>query len=137
MFESAGAVVIGRRMFDVGIGHWGNDGAFGMPCFVVTHHPVSKMVKGPTTFEFCESISRALILAQEAAGDRDVVVAGGADIAQQCLALGVVDELRLHVVPVLLGFGTSLFAETPSPVELKTTDVAVSPNATHIALTVV
>lgn len=136
MFETAGAVVIGRRMFDVGIEHWGDDGAFGMPCFVVTRRPMDNLVRGPTTFEFCESIPKALTLAQRAAAGRDIVVAGGADIAQQCLALGVVDELRLHIVPVLLGCGAPLFSGTQSLTELKTTDVLVSPNALHITFAV-
>lgn len=137
MFKTAGAVIIGRRMFDVGIGHWGDDGAFAKRCFVVTNRPAPKLVKGPTTFEFCESTSKALMLARDAAGKLDVVVAGGADIARQCLAAGIVDELRLHVVPVLLGRGKSLFAERQSRVELDATQIAVSPNATHVTLKVV
>jgi dihydrofolate reductase len=97
---------------------------------------MDNLVRGPTTFEFCESIPKALTLAQRAAAGRDIVVAGGADIAQQCLALGVVDELRLHIVPVLLGCGAPLFSGTQSLTELKTTDVLVSPNALHITFAV-
>lgn len=137
MLESAGAVVLGRRMFDVGIERWGDDGAFGKPCFVVTHRPTQKVVRNPTTFEFCGSVSQALSLAQKAAGDLDVIVPGGADMAQQCLAAGVVDELRLHVVPVLLGSGTPLFASSKRRIEWKTIQVTVSPYATHITLNVI
>lgn len=137
MFETAGAVIVGRRMFDVGIDRWGDDGAFGKPCFVVTHRPAQRLVKGPTTFEFCESTSGALSRARQAAGNLDVIIAGGADIAQQCLAAGAVDELRLHVVPVLLGGGTSLFAKSRTPMELDATQVVPSPHATHITFKVV
>lgn len=136
MFEKAGAVIIGRRMFDVGIGHWGDDGAFGKPCFVVTHRPAEPLVKGPTTFEFCDSTAKALSMARVAAGDLDIIVAGGANIAQQYLAAEVVDELRLHVVPVLLGSGTRLFAESQPRNELEVTRHVVSPNATHISFKV-
>lgn len=137
MFRNAGAVVIGRRMFDVGIGLWGDDGAFGMPCFVVTHRPADKLVKGPTTFEFCESTVQALMRAQAAAGALDVVVAGGADIAQQCMAAGMVDELRLHVVPVLLGSGTRLFAPGQPRAELRPREAVATAYATHVTLDVV
>lgn len=136
MFENAGAVVIGRRMFDVGISRWGDDGAFGRPCFVVTHRPEARLVRGSTTFEFCDSTAKALQLARAAAGDSDIIIAGGADIAQQCLAAGVVDELRLHIVPVLLGAGTSLFAGNRRPAELEAGTAAVSPHAIHLTFTV-
>lgn len=132
MFASAGAVVIGRRMFDVGIDRWGAEGAFGMPCFVVTHRGGGDLVRGRTTFRFATAgIRRALEDARAAAGDRDIVIAGGAGIARQCLAAGLVDELRLHVVPVLLGGGTPLFDAT-TRVELEPLWVEASPNATHV-----
>jgi dihydrofolate reductase len=134
LFATTGAIVIGRRMFDVGIGPWGEDGAFGMPVFVVTSRPADELVKGPTTFTFVtEGVLRAVELARAAAGDRDVVVNGGADVIQQAVAAGLVDEVRLHVVPVLLGGGTRLF-ERPldDRVELERTDVVTTPLATHL-----
>jgi dihydrofolate reductase len=133
MFASTGAIVIGRRMFDVGIGPWGEDGAFGMPVFVVTNREAEVLVKGPTTFTFVtDGATRAVELARRTAGERDVVVAGGADVVQQCLVAGLVDEIRLHVVPVLLGRGTRLF-ERPigEQVELEHVDTVVTPHATH------
>lgn len=137
MFANAGAVLIGRRMFEVGIGTWGDDGAFGLPTFVVTSRAREPLVKGPTTFTFVtEGLDAALAKAVAAAGDRDVVVAGGAALARQCAEAGHVDELRLHVVPVLLGGGTPLFdGDTPRH-ELVATDVVQSPNATHLTFVV-
>jgi dihydrofolate reductase len=134
MLATAGAVVIGRRLFDVGIGEWGDDGAWGMPCFVVTSRPREPLVKGPTTFTFVtEGVSHAVKFARQTAAGRDVVIAGGGDVVSQCLAAGLVDEFRLHVVPVLLGAGTPLFGESmPERVELEQTGSVTTPNATHL-----
>ncbi|MGH3397460.1 MAG: dihydrofolate reductase family protein [Streptosporangiaceae bacterium] len=134
MFATAGAVVLGRRMFEVGIGTWGPDGAFGLPSFVVTRRPHEPVVKGPTTFTFVTTgVPGALDQAREAAGSKDVVVAGGADIIQQCLAAGLADELRLHVAPVLLGGGTSLFGGPPARrAELEQAGVLTTAHATHL-----
>lgn len=134
MFATAGAIVLGRRMFDVGIGTWGEDGAFGLPCFVVTGRPRTELVKGPTRFEFVTGgVPAALKLAGAAAGDRDVLVVGGARVVQQCLAEGAVDEIRLHVVPVVLGAGTRLFGDRlPSEIELERTSVVATTLATHL-----
>ncbi|OLT15752.1 hypothetical protein BJF78_16040 [Pseudonocardia sp. CNS-139] len=130
-FGAAGAVVIGRRMFDVGIAQWGPDGAFGLPVFVVTSRPEPDLVRGPTTFAFVTGGVRAAVeRAGTAAGDREVVVGGGAAVVQQALDAGLVDELRLHVVPVLLGRGTRLFERTPGA-ELVPSGVVVTRNATH------
>ncbi|WP_219413133.1 dihydrofolate reductase family protein [Pseudonocardia nigra] len=138
MFAGTGAIVIGRRMFDVGIGTWGDDGAFGVPVVVVTNRPAEDLVKGPTTFHFCtDGVVAAIERAREAADGRDVVVNGGADVIQQSLAAGLVDEIRLHVVPVLLGGGTRLF-ERPlgEQVELEQTDCVTTPLATHLTFRV-
>ena len=132
MLATAGAVVIGRRMFDVGIGLWGEDGAFGMPCFVVTHRPQAALVRGPTTFTFVtDGVVAALEQALAAAAGKDVVVAGGAQLVQQCLAAGRVDELRLHVVPVLLGAGVRLFDAAAPGRELRLARQVASANALH------
>ncbi|WP_219417121.1 dihydrofolate reductase family protein, partial [Pseudonocardia nigra] len=138
MFATAGAVVLGRRMFDVGIGTWQPDGAFGRPCFVVTNRAHDEVVAGPTTFTFVTAgVADAVEQARRAADGRDVVVAGGAQVVQQCLALRLVDEIRLHVAPVLLGSGTPLFAPTADgAVELERTDLVTTPHATHLALRV-
>ena len=131
VFATAGAVVIGRRMFDVGIGTWGEDGAFERPTFVVTHRGEEPLVRGRTTFHFVAGVDAALERAREAAEGKDIVVAGGADIVRQCLREGAVDELRLHLVPVLLGEGTPLF-ERGGPTELTLAGAVRSPNALHL-----
>ena len=131
-FATAGAVVIGRRMFDVGIGRWGEDGAFGRPTFVVTSRGREPLVKGPTTFHFVtDGVAAALERAREAAGAKDVLVAGGASIVQQLLREGAVDELRLHLVPVLLGEGTPLFVRGDTTA-LTLAGAVQTPNALHL-----
>jgi dihydrofolate reductase len=135
--STAGAVVLGRRMFDVGIGPWGEDGAFGMPCFVATSRPHADVVRGATTFRFVtDGVRRAVELARETAGGRDVVIAGGAQTVQECLAEGLVSEIRLHVVPVLLGGGTLLFGDCPVAVELEQVSAVSTALATHLTFRV-
>src|SRR5207253_3185140 len=98
-----GAVVMGRRMADVGIGPWGEELPFHAPCFVVTHRPAATIVKkGGTSYVFItDGIEAALERAHQAAGAQDVLVNGGADIARQFLNAGLLDEVRLHLVPVI------------------------------------
>ena len=110
MFANTGAFVMGRRTFDLGIGQWGPSGTFGMPCFVVTHRDAARLVKGATSFEFVTGgVAGAIERAASTAGDQDVCVMGGAAVAQQCIEAGLVDQLNLHLAPVLLGAGTRLF----------------------------
>jgi dihydrofolate reductase len=117
-----GATIMGRRMFSGGEGPWeedpkadawwGDDPPFRHPVFVLTHHAREPLEKeGGTTFTFVtEGPEAALEEARTAAGDADVAVAGGAEVAQQYLAAGLLVEIQLHVVPVLLGAGARLFA---------------------------
>ncbi len=139
MFASTGAFLIGRRTFDVGEGRWGDDGAFGMPCFVLTHRRREALRKGPTTFTFVtDGIESALAQARAAARHRDVCVMGGAAIAQQYLKARLVDELNIHLAPVLLGAGTRLFEQLGAArIELERTRVIASPGATHLRFRVV
>jgi dihydrofolate reductase len=111
-FASTGAVLMGRTMLDVGIGPWGENPTFHAPVFVVTHRLAEPIVKaGGTSYTFVtDGPDAALRLARAAAGERDIYVAGGAAIVRHYLHVGVIDELRLHVVPILLGDGTRLFA---------------------------
>jgi dihydrofolate reductase len=139
----AGAVVLGRRTFDIvdGPHGWGDNAAFGgergdrvlPPNFVVTHRPPERVrLTEPFTFTFVTTgVADAVAQAQRAAGDREVSVMGGASIIRQCLAAGLADELRLHLAPVLLGGGTRLFEDAP-PAWLYRTAVRDSPNATHL-----
>ena len=131
--RTTGAVIMGRRTFDVGEEPWGKDGAFHLPCFVVTHRPADRLVKGPTSFTFVtDGIQGALARARAAAGDRAVNVMG-AETTRQFLREGLLDEINLNLVPVLLGSGTRLF-ESPggAPRELQRTRVVESPTVTHL-----
>jgi dihydrofolate reductase len=146
----AGAVVMGRRMFSGGAGPWaddpnadawwGDEPPFHMPVFVLTHHEREPVVKeGGTTFHFVtDGIESALGQARTAAGDKDVQLSGGASVAQQYLGAGLLDELSIHVAPMLLGGGTSLFGElgTAAP-GLVLTSVVESPRVTHLRYEVV
>jgi dihydrofolate reductase len=142
---ATGAVVMGRRMFSGGSGRWeddpvangwwGDDPPFKVPVFVLTHHarePVQK--EGGTSFTFVtDGIEAAVAQARAAAGEKDVAVAGGATVAQQCLAAGLLDEIQIHLAPVLLGGGARLFDELgPEPAELELTRVIDSPGVTHL-----
>jgi dihydrofolate reductase len=134
MFSNTGAFIVGKTMFDVGIGPWGDDGAFGMPCFVITHHSQPTLIKGPTTFSFVtDGIGGALRQARAVAGDKDICILGGPNILQQYLTTGAVDELRLDVAPVLLGHGTRLFnSGSGTAVEFERVRLLGSPLATHM-----
>ena len=149
LMTTKGATILGRRMFSGGSGPWENDPnpdawwgdepPFHHPVFVLTHHEREPLVKQGTTFTFVtEGIEAALDQAQEAAGDRDVVIGGGANVAQQYLRSGLLDELQIHLVPVLLGGGVRLFDDLgPNAPALESTGVVSSPNVTHLMFRVV
>jgi dihydrofolate reductase len=115
---AAGAFVMGRNMFGPGrgdwdetwTGWWGEEPPYHAPVFVLTHHPREPLtMKGGTTFTFVtDGAAAALERARAAAGDGSVAIAGGAATVNQYLAAGLIDELRLHVAPVLLGAGERL-----------------------------
>ena len=134
MFKTSGAVVTGKRTFDMGIDPWGDDGAFGMPCFVLTHHPREQLIKGPTTFTFVTAgIESALEQAKAAAGHKDVWVMGAADIAHQYLKAGLIDDIIVHIVPVLLGAGSRLFDDIgTAPIDMQIVRTIPSRAVTHI-----
>jgi dihydrofolate reductase len=123
MFRNIGATIMGRHMFGGGdgpwgenpwTGWWGENPPFHMPVFVLTHHAREPLeMEGGTTFHFViEGIQAALERARDAAQGKDLLLSGGANIAQQYLKAGVIDELDLHIVPVLLGGGARLFDNT-------------------------
>jgi len=139
-FAPTGAVVMGRRMFDEGEGPWGDNPSFRMPVFVVTHQPRERLVKeGGTTFTFVtDGIESALEQAKAAAGDKDVNIAGGADTVQQFIRAGLLDELEIHLAPLLFGEGIRLFDKIgPQHVELENIRVVASPQVTHLRFRVV
>ncbi|MDX6591241.1 MAG: hypothetical protein QOJ13_437 [Gaiellales bacterium] len=143
--EATGAVLMGRKMFSGGQGPWaddpnrdgwwGDDPPFRKPVFILTHHARETVTyANGTSFTFVtDGIESALEQAREAAAEKDVSIGGGADAAQQYLAAGLVDELELHVVPVLLGGGVRLFDRLGgSPPLLELTRVVDSPTVTHL-----
>ncbi|CAA9233578.1 MAG: Dihydrofolate reductase [uncultured Acidimicrobiales bacterium] len=138
-FAAAGAYVMGRRMFDGGEVPWGDDPPFRAPVFVVTHRPREVVPReGGTSFTFVtEGVERAVELARAAAGDKDVAIAGGGTLLRAALAAGLVEQLELHIVPVLLGSGLRLFDESlgladDEGIELTPTRVVETPEVTHI-----
>jgi dihydrofolate reductase len=134
-FAPTGAVVMGRRMFDEGEGPWGDNLPFRMPVFVLTHEDRDTLVKeGGTTFTFVtEGIESALEQAKAAAGDKNVNIAGGADTVQQFIRAGLLDELEIHLAPLLFGEGIRLFDKMgPEHIELENMRVVTSPRVTHL-----
>jgi dihydrofolate reductase len=137
--EETGAVVMGRRLFDIidGPHGWDDDVGYGArhaaqpPVFVVTHTAPTTTRLGPRFTFVTEGIEPAIEAARQAAEDKNAVVMGGADVVRQAVRLGLAEELRLHLAPVLLGSGTALF-EGGDPRPLVQTSVRVSPNATHL-----
>lgn len=145
-FEGVGAHIMGRRMFGGGdgpwdetwTGWWGEEPPFRAPVFVLTHHPRDPLpMKGGTTFTFVtEGIEAALERARAAAGGGRVSIGGGARTIQQYLAAGLLDELYLHVVPVILGAGERLLDNVGDP-ELEPVKVVASPGVTHVKYRIV
>jgi dihydrofolate reductase len=145
--QNIGATVMGRNMFG-GQGPWGDhpwDGWWGenppfhTPVFIVTHHPRDPVVKdGGTTFTFVtDGIESALQGALTAAGGKDVALGGGADVAQQYLKAGLIDELQIHLVPTLLGDGARLFDNLAgADIGLECTRMVQAPDVTHLTYSV-
>jgi dihydrofolate reductase len=141
LMDGVGAHVMGRKMFGGGDGSWdtswrgwwGEDPPFHTPVFVVTHHEREPLeMDGGTTFHFVtDGIEAALDQAKAAAGNQDVAIAGGASTVNQYLAAGLLDELHLHVVPVVLGAGERLFEGVGDP-RLEPVEVVASPVVTHV-----
>ncbi len=146
LVQNVGAYIMGRKMFGGGdgpwdptwTGWWGDDPPYHMPVFVLTHHarkPLS--MRGGTTFTFVtDGIESALEQARSAAGDKDVEIAGGSHTVQQYLAAGKLDELYLHIVPVVLGAGERLLENVGDPT-LEPINVLASPTVTHIKYRIV
>ena len=141
-----GAYVMGRNMFGPGRGQWdldwsgwwGEEPPYHVPVFVLTHHPREPLtMQGGTTFTFVtEGIERALEQAKAAAKDKNVEIPGGARTIRQYLAAGLLDQLTLHIVPIVLGKGERLLEDVGEPV-FAPVEVISSPAVTHITYRVV
>jgi dihydrofolate reductase len=133
-----GAVVMGRKSFDKneGEGGWGEGGPLGdTPCFVVTHNKPA--MPHPPVFTFVtDGVASAIGQAKDAAGGKAVLL-HGARVMQQALPLGLVDEIRVHVIPVLVGDGTPLFGRLASSITLERIQALVTPATTHIGFRVI
>jgi dihydrofolate reductase len=138
-----GSFVMGRKMFSGGAGAWeddpnatgwwGDEPPYHAPVFVVTHHARERLdLQGGTSFTFVtDGVASAVEQARAAADGKNVSIAGGADVVQQCRALGLLDELTVHVAPLFLGGGTRLFEHVP-PGRLEILEVVDVPSATHV-----
>jgi dihydrofolate reductase len=136
-----GAEIMGRGKFGGGPGPWreewrgwwGDDPPFHMPVFVLTHHGREPLTLSDTTFRFeTDGIEAALERAQNAAGGQDVLLGGGASVINQYLAAALVDELELHVVPLVLGGGARLFDGLGQDVALEQVRAIEAPGVTHL-----
>ncbi|WP_117213642.1 dihydrofolate reductase family protein [Allorhizocola rhizosphaerae] len=141
-FDAAGAYVMGRRMADGGEGPWGEEPPFRAPVFVVTHRPRETLVrKGGTSFTYVtDGVASAIEQARAAANGKNVAVAGGGTLLQHVIRAGLLDELELHIVPVVLGGGMRLLDNLDlgdfEGVELTPTRVVHTPQVTHVRYSV-
>ena len=147
-FDNIGATIMGRNMFGGGPGPWreppwqgwwGENPPYHTPVFILTHHPRDPLVmQGDTTFHFVtDGIESALAQARQAAAGKDVALIGGARAAQQYLAAGLVDEIELHLVPMLLGAGERLFDNAGLDLKLEPIRVIDTPEVTHLKYRIV
>jgi len=142
-FQNVGAYILGRNMFGGGPGPWdeswrgwwGDEPPYHAPTFILTHYAREPLeMQGGTTFYFVtDGIHAALDRAKSAAGDKDVSIAGGADVVQQYVKAGLIDEMEIHVVPLLLGSGSRLFENTDGrQAQYEVVRVVSSPAVTHV-----
>lgn len=135
--DRQGAVICGKRMFE-NAGGWGDNPPFHKPVFVLTHEPREELAKaGGTTFTFVtDGIESALKQSRAAAGDKDVAIAGGANTVQQFIKAGLLDEMQVHIAPLMLGGGVRLFDQLPET-KLEKTRAIDSDLVTHLSYRIV
>ncbi len=140
--EQSGAVVMGRNLFDVidGPDGWNDEMGYGAqhaarpPFFVLTHRPPASVRLGLDFAFVADGVESAVAAARAACpADKNVVVMGGGDVVRQVIDAGLLDELRIHLSPIIMGSGTPLFANVQRH-EFRQTDVRVSASATHLTL---
>jgi dihydrofolate reductase len=133
-FSRTGVSIMGKRMFELGEAMWPEEAPFHTPVFVLTSQVREPWVRpGGTTFHFVnDGIESALHQARAVAGDRDIRIAGGADVIQQYLRAGLVDEFALAISPVMFGGGRRLFETIGRDVGLELAETIASPRTTHV-----
>ena len=137
-FNRTGVSIMGKRMFEGGERFWPEEAPFHTPVFVLTHQVRKPWERpGGTTFYFVnEGIDGALGQARKAAGNRDMRIAGGANVIQQYLNAGLVDEFTIHYSPVLFGHGAQLFSKTSRDIRVKIKEAFSSKEVTHVTFEV-
>jgi dihydrofolate reductase len=138
LIRDGGAAVTGRRTYDIAGGWGGNGPVPGLPLFVLTHHVPQRVPQGESRYTFVtDGVQSAIAQAKATAGDKYVNLMG-ASVPQQCLRAGLLDEIQIHLVPVLLGAGVRLFDHLGSGnVELQTVRIVAAPGVTHLRYRVV
>jgi dihydrofolate reductase len=131
--KKTGAIVVGRRTYDI-TGGWGGNHPFpGVPVFVLSSSVPKKIPKGSTSFTFVsDGIKSVVKQASVAAGTKNVYILGGASIAQQCLSAGLLDKMTIHLVPVLLGGGVRLFDHLEKQIKLEQAKIIETPGVSHL-----
>ena len=137
-FNRTGVSIMGKRMFEGGERFWPEEAPFHTPVFVLTHQVRKPWERrGGTTFYFVnEGIDGALGQARKAAGNRDIRIAGGANVIQQYLNAGLVDEFTIHYSPVFFGHGAQLFSKTSKDIRVKIKEAFPSKEVTHVTFEV-
>jgi dihydrofolate reductase len=139
--DAVGAVIAGRRTYDLSVPWWGANGPAGparVPVFVVSNSEPKDVPEGGVYTFVTEGIESALEEAKAAAGDKDVAVMGGASVGQQYIGAGLVDEISIHLVPVLFGSGTRMFEHLGSEhIQLENARVIETPQATHLRFRII
>ena len=139
LLATTGAVIAGRTTYNLSILNWGADGPTGaarIPTVIVSHS-VPQNIRDGSVYTLVDGVEAALETAKKAAGDKDIIIQGG-NIAQQLITLGLVDQIYIHLVPVLFGSGTRLIEELgDGHVQLETTDVIETKEAIHLRFRVV
>ena len=138
-FKRTGVSIMGKRMFEGGERFWPEEAPFHTPVFVLTHQVRKPWERpGGTTFHFVnDGIETALVQARKAAGNKDIRIAGGANVIQQYLNAGLVDEFTVHYSPVFFGQGVSLFSGISKSVNVKIKEAVGSKEVTHVTFEVV
>jgi dihydrofolate reductase len=138
LVNSVGASICGRKTYDDSLPFWNENGPHpsGLPLFVVTHRPLAASHSGGA-YHAAAGIAEAIEQAKAVSNGKDVSLMGGGNVARQAIAAGLVDEIVLHMVPVLFGGGTRLFETLPAEVKLEPSTMLDTPLARHIGYRVV